>query len=104
MEFANPKILWLLVVVPLWIAYYVWRSLQGGASLVISSADSLRSAPRTLRYYLRHLPAVLRAIALALIIIASARPQSVEHETPPADGADSSAECVVPSVTSRPKR
>ena len=81
MEFANPKILWLLVVVPLWVAYYVWRSLQGGASIVISSADSLRSAPRTLRYYLRHLPAVLRAIALALIIIASARPQSVEHET-----------------------
>ena len=81
MEFANPKILWLLAVVPLWIAYYVWRSMQGGASIVISSADSLRSAPRTLRYYLRHLPAALRVIALVLIIIASARPQSVEHET-----------------------
>ena len=81
MEFANPKILWLLVVVPLWIAYYVWRSLQGGASIVISSADSLRQAPRTVRYYLRHLPAILRTAALTLIIIASARPQSVEHET-----------------------
>ena len=81
MEFANPKILWLLVVVPLWVAYYVWRSMQGGASIVISSADSLRSAPRTLRYYLRHLPAVLRAIALALIIIALARPQDVEHHS-----------------------
>ena len=81
MEFANPKILWLLVVVPLWVAYYVWRATQGGASIVISTTDSLRKAPRTLRYYLRHLPAVLRAIALVLIIVASARPQSVEHET-----------------------
>lgn len=80
MEFANPKILWLLAVVPLWIAYYVWRSMQGGASIIISSAESLRSAPRTVRYYLRHLPAALRVIAISLVIIASARPQSVEHE------------------------
>ena len=80
MEFANPKILWLLVVVPLLIAYYVWRSMQGGASVVVSSSDSLRSAPRTLRYYLRHLPVALRAVALVLIIVASARPQTVENE------------------------
>ena len=81
MEFANPKILWLLVVIPLYIAYYVWRSLQGGASIVISSADALHKAPRTIRYYLRHLPMVLRTAVLALLIVASARPQSVEHET-----------------------
>ena len=81
MEFANPKILWLLVVVPLVVAYYVWRATQGGASIIISTTDSLRKAPRTLRYYLRHLPIALRAMTLTLIIIASARPQSVEHET-----------------------
>lgn len=81
MEFANPKILWLLVVVPLVIAYYVWRAMQGGASIVISTTDSLRTAPRTVRYYLRHLPIVLRIAALVLIIVASARPQSVEYET-----------------------
>ena len=80
MEFANPKILWLLAVVPLYVAYYVWRSLQGGASIVISSTDSLRTAPRTIRYYLRHLPIALRAAALALIVVASARPQTIEHE------------------------
>lgn len=81
MEFANPKILWLLVVVPLVVAYYVWRAMQGGASIVISTTDSLRKAPRTLRYYLRHLPIALRAVVLMLIIVALARPQSVEHET-----------------------
>ena len=81
MEFANPKILWLLAVVPLIVAYYIWRATQGGASIVISTTDSLRKAPRTFRYYLRHLPIALRAVALTLIIVASARPQSVEHET-----------------------
>ena len=81
MEFANPKILWLLVVVPLVVAYYIWRATQGGASIIISTTDSLRKAPRTFRYYLRHLPIALRAVSLSLIIIASARPQSIEHET-----------------------
>lgn len=79
MEFANPKILWLLAVIPLWVAYYVWRSMQGGATIVISSTDSLRRAPRTIRYYLQHLPAVLRVCALVLLIVAAARPQTIEH-------------------------
>ena len=81
MEFANPKILWLLVAVALWVAYYVWRSLQGGASIIISSVDAVRSAPRTLRYYLRHLPAMLRTVALVLIVVALARPQTVDKES-----------------------
>lgn len=80
MEFANPKIFWLLVVIPLWVAYYVWRSMQGGSSIVISSTDSLRKAPRTLRYYLRHLPILLRMAALVMIIFALARPQRVEYD------------------------
>ena len=79
MEFANPKILWLLAVIPLWVAYYVWRSMQGGATIVISSTDPLRRAPRTIRYYLQHLPAMLRVCALVLLIVAAARPQTIEH-------------------------
>lgn len=81
MEFANPKLLWLLVAIPLLIAYYVWRNRQGGASIIISSTDSLRMAPRTIRYYLRHLPIALRIAALALLIVAVARPQSIEQES-----------------------
>lgn len=81
MEFANPLILLLLLLILPYIGYYVWRSYQGGASIVISSADSLRKAPRTIRYYLRHLPMVLRVAVFALLVIALARPQSVDHET-----------------------
>ncbi|MBR2326001.1 MAG: VWA domain-containing protein [Alistipes sp.] len=81
MEFANINILWGLVAIPLLVAYYVWRQRQGGASIIISTTDSLRTVPRTLRYYLRHAPFALRMIALSLLVIAAARPQSVEHET-----------------------
>ena len=79
MHFASPYLLWLLfLLVPL-IAYYVWRTLRGGATIQISSVQGLFRAPRTVRYYLRHLPFVLRATALALLVVALARPQDVER-------------------------
>ena len=38
-------------------------------------------APRTVRYYLRHAPFVLRMAALATLVVALARPQSTEQNT-----------------------
>lgn len=79
MHFASPYYLWLLTLLVPMIGYYVWRTLQGGAAIRISSVASVVRAPRTVRYYLRHLPFVLRAAAFALIVVALARPQDVEQ-------------------------
>lgn len=81
MEFANPHILWLLTAIVPLTGYYVWRTMQGDATIRISSVEGLRHAPRTVRYYLRHLPFALRCVALATLIVALARPQSAEHDT-----------------------
>lgn len=81
MEFANPHILWLLTVLVPMTAHYVWRTMQGGASIRISSVDGVRRAPKTVRYHLRHAPFVLRCVAVVLLIIAVARPQSAEHNS-----------------------
>ena len=79
MHFASPYCLWLLtLLVPLTV-YYVWRTMQGGASIRLSSVDGLAGAPKTLRYWLRHLPFVLRLAALALAVVALARPQGIEQ-------------------------
>lgn len=81
MEFASPKILWfLLLLLPL-VGYYIYRTRQGGASVAVSTTETVRRAPRTFRYYLRHIPFVLRCAALSLIVVAIARPQSAEHYT-----------------------
>ena len=81
MEFAQPKILWfLLLLIPL-VAYYIYRSLQGGAAITVSTTDSVKDAPKSWRYLLRHIPFALRCIALTLIVVAIARPQSAEHYT-----------------------
>jgi Ca-activated chloride channel family protein len=81
MRFANPYLLWLLVLAVPMIAYYIYRTLQGGATIHISSVEGVRGAPRTLRYWLRHTPFVLRMAAFALMVIALARPQVVEQRT-----------------------
>ena len=79
MHFASPYYLWLLALLVPMIAYYVWRTLQGGAAIQISTIEGVRKAPRTVRYYLRHLPFVLRAAAFALLVVALARPQDIEQ-------------------------
>ena len=62
-------------------AYYIYRTLQGGAAIRISTVEGVRRAPRTWRYWLRHLPVVLRLAAFALMIVALARPQDVEEQS-----------------------
>ena len=79
MHFASPYYLWLLTLLIPMIGYYVWRTLQGGAAIQISSVAGVVRAPRTVRYYLRHLPFALRAAAFALLVVALARPQDVEQ-------------------------
>ena len=81
MEFASPKILWLLLLLIPLIAYYIYRTRQGGAAVIVSTTAAVKRAPKTFRYYLRHVPFALRCGALALIVVAIARPQSAEHYT-----------------------
>ena len=81
MKFANPYLLWLLVLVVPMIAYYIYRALQGGAAIRISSVEGVRKAPRTWRYWFRHLPFVLRCAAFVALVVALARPQDIEEQS-----------------------
>ena len=81
-RFVNPELLWLSVLVVPMVAYYIYRLRQGGgATMRISTVDGVRRVPRSMKYYLRHLPIVLRSLAVILIAVALARPQSAEHNS-----------------------
>jgi Ca-activated chloride channel family protein len=76
MQFANPiYFLLLLLLIPM-IGWYIGKQRKAQASLQLSSSAGFEKAPRTYRIYLRHLPFVLRLIAVTLLIIALARPQT----------------------------
>ncbi len=77
MEYANPKYLFLLLLLIPLIAWYIIKLRKMQATFKLSSGFALDKAPATFRVYLRHFPFLLRLIAIALIIIVLARPQSV---------------------------
>ena len=75
-EFANPKLLWLLLMVPAAIVWYVLRHKKQEASVRFSDLSGFVKLPKTWKAYLRHLLFALKVAALALLIVALARPQS----------------------------
>lgn len=79
MTFLYSHILWLAIIVPLIAAYYIFVA-RREATLTVSAIGG-RRAPRTLRYWLRPLPIVLRLAALVVFIIALARPVNVTNES-----------------------
>lgn len=76
MTFLHPHLLWLLLLLPVLLLIYVlWRRKQQ-ASLRMPSLHFLNGIGGGVRVYLRHSVFALRLLALGLIIIALARPQS----------------------------
>ncbi|MFV9551707.1 vWA domain-containing protein [Algibacter sp. PT7-4] len=79
-EFVNKEFFWLLLVLPLVILWYVFKHKRQTAELKISSLKGFKITNSWLPK-LRHLLFGLRLIALALLIMALARPQSVDVST-----------------------
>ena len=79
-NFADPKFLFLLLLLPLLGWRYWQRHKQLGGSIRYSNLELLKNLPKPSSYFSRHLLFVLRMLALALIIIALARPQSGHTE------------------------
>ena len=78
-EFANPQFFWLLILLPIAALWYFFKRKEETASLKIStikgfSTDSLLPKLKPLLF-------VLRLLALAAIITALARPQTVENSS-----------------------
>jgi len=74
LTFHSPAFLWALVLVP-GLLYGAWREKRTRAVLRFSAAHVFARQPRGLRSRLLPLLPVLRALAVALAIIALARPQ-----------------------------
>lgn len=76
--FANPELLLLLLIIPGLAVWYYYRLQKKESNLRYSTLQPFSVVKQSIRERLRHLPFVLRMMALALVIIALARPQSTE--------------------------
>lgn len=77
MFFEYPALLWLLVIPALMLVHYVYIELSGRRShLRVPDVKFWKAGGRSVLGVIRHLPFLLRTIALVMIIIAIARPRS----------------------------
>ena len=80
MFFEYPKLLWLLILPALLVLHYIYREVaQKRPHLRVSTSVPWMLRGRSFMSFFRHVPFVLRIIALALIVVAIARPRSSEE-------------------------
>ncbi len=77
--FANPGFFYLFIIIALMIAWYLLRGRKATATISVSGFEGFGDRSAGLRAHLRHLLFALRILALALLIIALARPQSTNR-------------------------
>ncbi len=77
---ANPEYFWLLLIIPLLIAWYWFRHRNSNPDLRFSGLAVFAGMPKSPRTWLVHTLFALRMFALALLIVALARPQSTSSK------------------------
>jgi Ca-activated chloride channel family protein len=77
--FHNPKLLYLLLLIIPMIVWYIWKRNNIQASIKLSTIQGFAQLKKSYKYYLRHIPAILRILAFASLIVAMARPQSTDN-------------------------
>ena len=80
MFFEYPRLLWLMVVPALLVLRYIWVELSGRRPhMRVSTSIPWMAGGRSFMAYVRHVPLLLRTFALAMIIVAVARPRSSQE-------------------------
>ncbi len=74
--FAYPWMFYFLAVIPLMIFWYWKTGMRKETSIIYSSLKIFEGMPVSWKERLRHVPIVLRCLAIVFLIIALARPQS----------------------------
>lgn len=79
MVFANIEYLFLILLVIPYIIWYILKGSQSDPTLQVSDTHMYQSAPRSYKLYLLHVPFILRIIAIIMVIIVLARPQTTNN-------------------------
>ncbi len=79
-EFLNKQLFWALLILPLAILWYIFKHKKQTAEFKISSVKGFKIGSSILPKF-KHILFLFRLIALALLITALARPQTVDVST-----------------------
>ena len=79
MIFANIEYLFLLVLLIPYIIWYVMRRQKTEPTLQVSTTRMYMKVSRSWKIYLLHAPFVLRTVAIVMVILILARPQTTDN-------------------------
>lgn len=77
--FANPAFLFGLIIIIPMIVWYILKDGQSYSSIQISSLRAFKTTPLSYKHILRHIEFGIRILAIVLLIVALARPQSTNN-------------------------
>lgn len=78
LEFANPLLLYALAIIPVMVALYIFRQRRQDPDIQVSSLESFDGYSIPWRMVLRHILFGFKMIGIGFLIVALARPQSVD--------------------------
>ncbi len=78
-SFANIEFLYLLAIPLAMVIWYILKNKKADAYIQTSGLQMFKNMKTSLKVYLRHILFILEVIAIALLIIALARPQSTNN-------------------------
>lgn len=75
-SFAYPWMFYFLFIIPLMLLWYWYKGRAKQPSVIYSSLGIFKGMPPSFKERLKYTPVVLRSLAIALLIVALARPQT----------------------------
>ena len=89
LHFQNPEAFWLLLLVPVLVALYIYRQQRRKSTIKFPALAIAKKASPSHRVRMRHIVPALRLAALCCFVVALARPQNAtEVEYTNTDGVD----------------
>ncbi len=76
LQFAYPQVIYLALLIPFMVGWYIFRQLKNTPTIQISGIQPFKGSPVSWKNYVRHLPFFLRQAVFGLLILVVARPQS----------------------------
>ena len=76
MIFENIECLFLLLLLIPYIIWYIMRHKQSTPAMQVSDTHAYMKVPRSYKVYLMHAPFLLRLVALTMLVLVIARPQT----------------------------
>ncbi len=75
-EFSKQEFLWLLLLIPLFVIWYIRKHKELSSDIRFVHSGFIKNIRKGFRIRMLHLPFVLRMLAMVLLLIALARPQT----------------------------